>query len=291
MRHFSREQAPQSIAFPTHPKKQKFKVGRKLSYLLLTTFSVLLSIIFLWRGVGKARGETSEETPPALILSDAPSVPTDPDETFSINLNSAQEFDLSVYLYPQGKSIVAADLEMNFDPQVLEVLGKTDGNIFPTYIEPQTTGYLDAARGKIALSGIAFDQQSKAPSAEITQPGRLVRFRFKLKENLPSQVSQISFDPAVVSSQQNLTTDSNLVSLTGDSKTPQDVLGKVNSFKVIIEQPGDINGDSTVNLADFYLVAKSYGEASFERRADINRDGQVDLLDFYQIANNYGRTY
>lgn len=229
--------------------------------------------------------------PAALLLTDIDFLPHTFDQDFNLNVVPGQEFNLSVYIQPNENKLSAVDVEMDFDPEVIEVLGKTNGNLFPTYIEPTDAGYLDQEQGFIALGGLAFDQASSQPTAPLTSAGEFVRFRVKVKESLGSLVSEVKFRPLQADSAP-LTTDSNLVSLSGPDNEPIDVLGWVNSFKLIVNQPGDINGDSVVNLSDFFLVARNFNlNSNYIICADINRDNRVDLLDFYQIARNYNQNY
>lgn len=264
---------------------------RKIT-LVLSILFLLIAAVFLLTKRNREKTLAQQADPlPALILNDSANLLGNINQEFSRNLTGGEEFDLFVYLYPQNQSLVAADVEMSFDPQVVEVLGKTDGDLFPTFVEPVDGGYLDQVNGRISLSGVAFDLGTGQPTASISASGKYASFRLKIKDGLTSQVSQISFNPQTADLNQNLTTDTNLVSFSGSDNEPTDVLGQVNVFKVVIDQPGDINGDSQVNISDFFYIARYYGQSDFELRADINRDGKVDLADFFQIARNYGINY
>ena len=226
---------------------------------------------------------------PSLVLSDSSALPDNPDQVFSRNLVSNEEFDLGVFVYPSNQLLVAADIDISFDPQVVEVLEKNETGFFPTYVEPVNQGYLDPVTGHVSLSGVAFDLQEEHPTEPISTSGQFASFHLKVKDGLAPQVSLIHFQPQEIET--NSATDSNLVSLQGADNNPEDILGKVSHFQLIIEQPGDINGDSAVDILDFWFIARFFGEAEFEIRADLNRDGQVDILDFYQVANHYGGSY
>ena len=258
-------------------------------YLSLLLLPFLLLFSKLPFSLTRAQQSTSL---PRLLLTDASTLPSNPDQTFSLNLESGEEFDLNVYLYPDGQPITAVDLQINFDPKVASVTAKTETTLFPLYVEPVETGWLDSENGHIQLSALTFDSQTNQPTSAVTQAGKLVTFHFQLAENLSPQTTLITFTPETIDPQNPSTTDTNLVSLTGPENHPQDVLGFVNRFQLIINQPGDLNGDSRVDLQDFYLISHNYGlSQNFELRADVNRDGRVDLQDFYQISQNYGKTY
>ncbi|MCW5941339.1 MAG: putative Ig domain-containing protein [Fimbriimonadaceae bacterium] len=55
---------------------------------------------------------------------------------------------------------------------------------------------------------------------------------------------------------------------------------------------GDVNGDNTVNIADFLLVRKAFGASQggpgYLAGADLNKDGRVDIRDFVIVRRNFG---
>jgi hypothetical protein len=52
-----------------------------------------------------------------------------------------------------------------------------------------------------------------------------------------------------------------------------------------VPEPGDINGDASVDLLDLVTVAASYGSEG-SNAADANGDGYVDLFDLVLVGNN-----
>ena len=52
-----------------------------------------------------------------------------------------------------------------------------------------------------------------------------------------------------------------------------------------VPEPGDINGDASVDLLDLVTVAASYGSEG-RNAADANGDGYVDLFDLVLVGNN-----
>jgi hypothetical protein len=61
---------------------------------------------------------------------------------------------------------------------------------------------------------------------------------------------------------------------------------------VMVSIPGDVNGDRTVELMDFFVVSSAYnsspGKPNWDSNADTNNDGMVELMDFFVISQNYG---
>lgn len=264
---------------------------RKITFIFLFLLFLIPGIFSLTRKNWKKTLAQQTDSLPTLILNDSKNLLENTDQEFTRNLKNGEEFDLFVYLYPQNQPLIGVDTEINFDPQVVEVLGKTDGELFPTYIKPADGDYLDPINGKIYLSGVAFDLETNQPTESISKAGKYASFHLKIKDGIPHQVSEISFSPKIVDPNQNSTTDTNLVSLSGPNNEPKDILGKVNVFKIIVDQPGDINGDNKVNILDFFYIARYYGQSDFQLIADTNRDGRVDIVDFFQIARNYGTNY
>jgi hypothetical protein len=55
--------------------------------------------------------------------------------------------------------------------------------------------------------------------------------------------------------------------------------------------PGDVNGDSTVNLADLQLVIANLGRTSgYTAGTDVKADGVINLYDLVVVGQNWGRT-
>jgi hypothetical protein len=69
--------------------------------------------------------------------------------------------------------------------------------------------------------------------------------------------------------------------------------GDVSGLEVTLV-PGDINGDNTVDGADFELLAEAYqsapGTSGWNPRADLNCDGKVNIFDLGLLADGYGKT-
>lgn len=57
------------------------------------------------------------------------------------------------------------------------------------------------------------------------------------------------------------------------------------------ESPGDINGDGSVGLADFNIMALNFGfgPGATREQGDLNGDGWVDLADFNLLATHFGQ--
>ncbi|MCL0095651.1 cohesin domain-containing protein [Dehalococcoidia bacterium] len=57
---------------------------------------------------------------------------------------------------------------------------------------------------------------------------------------------------------------------------------------------GNANGDHVINIADFSILAGSFGKAegdeAFDRRADFDRNGIVNIADFSLLAGNFMKT-
>lgn len=57
---------------------------------------------------------------------------------------------------------------------------------------------------------------------------------------------------------------------------------------------GDVNGDNTVNIADFVAVRAAFGSNSgspnWNAAADLNKDGNVNIADFLIVRKNFGQS-
>ena len=57
--------------------------------------------------------------------------------------------------------------------------------------------------------------------------------------------------------------------------------------KAVVEMPGDLNGDATIDIADAVSILNimASGAEADKAKADINKDGTVDIADFVSILN------
>jgi hypothetical protein len=66
----------------------------------------------------------------------------------------------------------------------------------------------------------------------------------------------------------------------------------VPNYTLLVEytalQPGDVNGDNAVNLADLNLVRNHFGESGEHVPGDTDFDGDVDLADLNSVRNHFG---
>jgi hypothetical protein len=51
---------------------------------------------------------------------------------------------------------------------------------------------------------------------------------------------------------------------------------------------GDVNGDRTVNIIDFFQFRNAFGNDELDQRFDFNGDGSVNILDFFQFRSRFG---
>ena len=51
---------------------------------------------------------------------------------------------------------------------------------------------------------------------------------------------------------------------------------------------GDINGDRTVNIIDFFHFRNAFGNGESDERFDFNGDGVINILDFFQFRSRVG---
>jgi hypothetical protein len=67
-----------------------------------------------------------------------------------------------------------------------------------------------------------------------------------------------------------------------------------NALNVALPPAGDVDGNNVINLADFSILATTFGKqsgnAGFDARADFNGDGVVNLIDFSLLAANFGQS-
>lgn len=53
---------------------------------------------------------------------------------------------------------------------------------------------------------------------------------------------------------------------------------------------GDVNGDGSINLTDFFIIRTNFGQSGKTRaQGDLNGDGSVTLSDFFLLRQNFGK--
>jgi len=66
----------------------------------------------------------------------------------------------------------------------------------------------------------------------------------------------------------------------------------VSSGAIYTLYPWDVNSDGIVDIQDFSIVSKHFGESPpGDPKADVNRDGQVNILDLVLISKHFGEKY
>lgn len=61
-------------------------------------------------------------------------------------------------------------------------------------------------------------------------------------------------------------------------------------WNVQVTDPGDVNGDGSVNFGDFIVLSRAYGEVAGRQTGDLDYSGVVGFGDFVILSRNYGRT-
>jgi PKD repeat protein len=69
----------------------------------------------------------------------------------------------------------------------------------------------------------------------------------------------------------------------------------VNHLDVCVSLPGDVDGNSHVNIFDMVLIADAYGlqqdAIQYNANCDVNSDGNVDIFDVVIAASHYGESW
>jgi hypothetical protein len=62
-----------------------------------------------------------------------------------------------------------------------------------------------------------------------------------------------------------------------------------------VTDPGDINGDKSVDVEDLLWLVECFGsyrgEPAFDQEPDLNFDGVVDVVDLLILVENFGTSY
>ena len=65
------------------------------------------------------------------------------------------------------------------------------------------------------------------------------------------------------------------------------------ALRIARRQQSDFNGDTSIDLSDFFALADAFGAApnakNWNENADLNRDGIINLDDFFAFIDSFNR--
>lgn len=235
--------------------------------------------------------------------------------------NRNQEYVASVFVDTRGQSITAAQVEVQWDTNYLDVLEITNANYLPVTL---INGAVSGNKATITLGA----QVTASGATPKNGTGVLANIRFRTKTQVGT--SQMSFTSntqiAAVGSTVNVlgTTEAlsiNVVSGSTPSPTPTGAGntptptptrspsptptqggstptptptatgGKVTPTPTSTGtlRPADVNSDGIINIIDIGIIIDNYGRTTgFYPRSDVNGDGIVNIIDIGIVIDNYG---
>ena len=187
-------------------------------------------------------------------------------------VHSEEEFNATVYVNPGGRGISSGEVDLAFDPNVLEVIKVYPGNLLG---ENPIQG-MKEINNTAGTLGYALARVGE--TVPPTPAGSFAIVEFKVKGNVSNGNHSITVSR---------------VGLADENLSRIENIETKNAVIKIITLRGDINGDGVVDYIDLAILGSSYGkhrgERGFNRLADLNGDNVVDYLDLAILGSNYGR--
>lgn len=141
--------------------------------------------------------------------------------------------------------------------------------------------------GNVSLEGLATSALGMPVTVQVREVGSLT----------PLETHNVVLGEGGTFSFETARTGSHDVTIQGPSwlraKTTLNLLGDIEGLAFSLFN-GDVNGDNSVNLADFLVLRGAFGSTvgnpGYVPGADLNRDGSVNVLDFLILRSNFGRS-
>ncbi|MBZ0214405.1 MAG: hypothetical protein K8H99_11440, partial [Nitrospirae bacterium] len=141
--------------------------------------------------------------------------------------------------------------------------------------------------GNVTLEGLATSALGMPVTVQVREVGSLT----------PLETHNVVLGEGGTFSFETAHTGSHDVTIQGPSwlraKTTLNLLGDIEGLAFSLFN-GDVNGDNSVNLADFLVLRGAFGSTvgnpGYAPGADLNRDGTVNVLDFLILRSNFGRS-
>lgn len=235
--------------------------------------------------------------------------------------------DIGIGMNTNGRTVSGVDVVVNFDNNLLDVVGISLGAPFKTIV-PGTNNVIDPTKAVqinsadpthsiIDFGLLAYDPANNLPTAGLTGSfdplnNPLATITFRAKSAGQATLSFI-FDG------NNITTDSNIVS--DISGTPSDVMAQPGSALIIgitdvpsptptnisssptptgipstptpTPVPGDMDGNGYVNIFDYNSFVAAFntrpGNIHWDLLADFNKDNIINIFDYNLLVSNFGK--
>jgi len=279
----------------------------RFNYLFFGLLTFLLTI-FLSTRIIRLNAQTP--TPSSELLMNTP--------TNQINVGDTAE--VSIGMNTNGRVVTGVDVVINFDNNLLDVVGISLGTPFKTIV-PGTNNVIDLTKAVkinstdpshsiIDFGLLAYDPSTNTPTEGLTgsfdplnNPLATITFRAK---TVGQATLSYKFDG------NNMTTDSNIVS--DVSGTPSDVMIQPGSALIIgiieaipptptpsgipttptpVLVLGDMDGNGHINIFDYNSFVATFnthpGDTHWNSLADFNTDNIINIFDYNLLVSNFGK--
>lgn len=204
-----------------------------------------------------------------------------------LSLNTAEavvaeldEFEVQVFLLPEGNRVGGVDAVLNYESTFLEVISvdKAPTSPFLTF-----ESNIDSQNGRIVMTNLIY--QNGQVGDWVTESTPLATVVFKALA-VTDPVTVISFDYG-----SNLTNDSN-VAAAYEGQVVDALEEQPNQLEITIGSAfavGDINRDGSVDILDYGMLIQDFGLINDpDTLADLDGDDNVDIIDYGMLLGNFG---
>ncbi len=228
-----------------------------------------------------------------------PAIYVDPPSIMDLTLTPGENFTISIKTDCTGDAIHSYQFTLFYNPQVLNGVAVTNGDLITTDKDPTATflpGTFNNTEGKLSMSTALFFF-SEEPAPVTYGPGTLANVTFTVVGYGGSDITlgnetklkgyTEGINPDTGETEPGYGDPYNII----DAETMPDHIQHGYFSNVM---PGDIDGGGDVDPGDFSIFAGAYGtsmgQLDYNPNCNLDGDGEVDPADLFDLSKNYGKT-
>jgi hypothetical protein len=193
----------------------------------------------------------------------------------TLTVKPGDTVSLSVMADTRENALAGVDLEITFDPTVVDVQTVTRGSDLGGFTQ-EVRNEVDNVSGRIIYTAATLDLNDAVKGAAV----ELLAFEARVLPDAALGKYDLAFAPETTlagTEAQKLA----MVSLPGNIEVV-DFTAACNMIR------GDVNADGKVNILDIVAIIEDYKkETPINICTDINGDGAVNILDIMEVVKNY----
>ncbi|MBI3576601.1 hypothetical protein HY086_01005 [Candidatus Gottesmanbacteria bacterium] len=248
-------------------------------YFLLILLGVLIFATVGWIARPQKTQEVRSRAAAASTLSFEPA---------DLSTGLGQTVSIAVNVVPSTNIVTAAELHLQFDPALLELVSISPASVFSVL----TASVIDNSAGQASITVGA------PPLSPVQAPTSVATVAFRTKSSLGSAGVSLTADTKVAALNEERNAVSSLLPATiriiAPTPTPTPIpTATPTPAKTTTPTPqpaiaGDLDRNGVVDIYDYNILVTNFGRTG-TNVADIDGNGKVDIFDYNILVGNFGR--